>query len=361
MLLGEGIEAVGEGLEDVSTQAAFVGGGEEPPGLVDAAPVEGPGEVEDHLPVGDAVVGAGVVVVGEVGGGDEADAAAAGGEDAGAFEGVDGGVAGGGEGLGLPVGALGEAVGVEPGEAPAGVGVEVALLLAEDLVEHGVDLGEGLGDAHVGAVGADDAGVAGEDAHAGADGRLGEVDGGDAAAAQGLDGLGEGAAQLAHEAAAVGHGGVLGTGPQHEDDGGGQGVGSGGHHAVPQLGAHGPGGGDAPAGADHALEDRGPARGCPSIDAGLRLLEGVVDRHRVVRVGAPTGVGEDGAEAVLEEVPRPVPAAVTVLVGDQLLGLGDEHGGEEGGVDVLEGASQPDVEEVGEVGVADIVVVRRIC
>ena len=51
---------------------------------------------------------------------------------------------------------------------------------------------------------------------------------------------------------------------------------------------------------------------------------------------------------------------MSVRVGDQLLGLGDEHGGEQGGVDVLEGAAQPHVEEVREVGVADIVVVRRI-
>ena len=41
--------------------------------------------------------------------------------------------------------------------------VEVVVLVGEDLVEDGVDLHEGLGHAHVRAVGADDAGVAGED------------------------------------------------------------------------------------------------------------------------------------------------------------------------------------------------------
>ena len=87
--------------------------------------------------MGDAVVGARVVVAGQVGGRDERDSAPAGVEDAGAAQGVDGGVAGGGEGLGVAVGALVEAAGLVPAEAPAGVGVEVVVLVGEDLVEDG--------------------------------------------------------------------------------------------------------------------------------------------------------------------------------------------------------------------------------
>ncbi len=64
--------------------------------------------------------------------------------------------------------------------------------------------------------------------------------------------------------------------------------------------------------------------------------------------------------AVEEERLRLLLAAVAVGRGDQLLGLGHGERGEEVGEDGPQRAAQPDVEEVRQVGVADVVVVGRI-
>jgi len=64
--------------------------------------------------------------------------------------------------------------------------------------------------------------------------------------------------------------------------------------------------------------------------------------------------------AVEEEGFRLLLAAVAVGRGDQLLGLGDGERGEEIGEDGPQRATQPDVEEVRKVGVADVVVVGRV-
>ena len=53
--------------------------------------------------------------------------------------------------------------------------------------------------------------------------------------------------------------------------------------------------------------------------------------------------------------------AVTIGSRDQFFGLRDGNRGEEGGQDWFQGAAEPDVEEVGEVSVTDIIVVGRIC
>ena len=53
-------------------------------------------------------------------------------------------------------------------------------------------------------------------------------------------------------------------------------------------------------------------------------------------------------------------AAVAVRRGNQFLGLGTAQSGEEIGKDWLQRTAQPDVEEVRQVGVADVVVVGRI-
>ena len=64
--------------------------------------------------------------------------------------------------------------------------------------------------------------------------------------------------------------------------------------------------------------------------------------------------------AVEEERLRLLLAAVAVGRGHQLLGLGHGERGEEVGEDGLQRAAQPDVEEVRQVGVADVVVVGRV-
>ena len=64
--------------------------------------------------------------------------------------------------------------------------------------------------------------------------------------------------------------------------------------------------------------------------------------------------------AVEEERLRLLLAAVAVGRGHQFLGLGHGERGEEVGEDGLQRAAQPDVKEVRQVGVADVVVVGRV-
>ena len=131
-------------------------------------------------------------------------------------------------------------------------------------------------------------------------------------------------------------------------------------HSVRQFAAHRPCGRDLPARADEAVEQRVPARGRRALPARLLLLVRVVHGHRHVRVGAVAYPVEDGVEAVHEELGGVLLPVVAVGVRHELLGLRREHGGDHRGMDVQQAAPQPHVEEVGEVGVTDIVVIGRI-
>jgi hypothetical protein len=73
---------------------------------------------------------------------------------------------------------------LEPRERPAAFGVEIAFLLGERFVEHLIDEGERLAYRDRLALGVEHPCVARVDAHAGADGGLREVDGGDVAGLQ---------------------------------------------------------------------------------------------------------------------------------------------------------------------------------
>jgi hypothetical protein len=64
--------------------------------------------------------------------------------------------------------------------------------------------------------------------------------------------------------------------------------------------------------------------------------------------------------AVEEELLGLFLAAVAVRCGDQLFGLRNRERGEEVGKDGPQRPTQPDVEEVRQVGVADVVVVGRV-
>ena len=132
-------------------------------------------------------------------------------------------------------------------------------------------------------------------------------------------------------------------------------------HAVAQLCPHRPCAADGEAGADHRVEECLPAgAGSAFVAVALGLLEGVVDGDREGRVRLLGEAVHRLRHAVEEECLRLLLAAVTVGRSDQLLGLGYGERGEEVGEDGLQRAAQPDVEEVGEVGVADVVVVGRV-
>jgi hypothetical protein len=90
------------------------------------------------------------------------------------------------------------------------------------------------------------------------------------------------------------------------------------------------------------------------------LLEGVVDGDREGRMGLNRQVVQRACHALQKESLGGLFAAVAVGCGDQLLRFGRGQGGVEVGEDRSERATQPDVEEVRQVGVADVVVVRRI-
>ena len=132
-------------------------------------------------------------------------------------------------------------------------------------------------------------------------------------------------------------------------------------HAVAQLGPHRPSAADGEAGADHRVEEGLPAgAGGAVVAVALGLLEGVVDGDREGRVRLLGEAVHRLRHAVEEEGLRLLLAAVAVGRGDQFLGLGHGERGEEVGEDGPQRAAQPDVEEVRQVGVADVVVVGRI-
>ena len=131
--------------------------------------------------------------------------------------------------------------------------------------------------------------------------------------------------------------------------------------AVRALRPHRPGAADGEAGADHRVEEGVPAgAGGAVVAVALGLLEGVVDGDREGRVRLLGEAVHRLRHAVEEERLGLLLAAVAVGRGDQFLGLGHGERGEEVGEDGLQRAAQPDVEEVREVGVADVVVVGRI-
>ena len=103
-----------------------------------------------------------------------------------------------------------------------------------------------------------------------------------------------------------------------------------------------------------------PVLAVPVVALALRLLEGVVDGDWESRVRLLGEAVHRLRHAVEEERLRLLLAAVAVGRSDQLLGLGHGERGEEVGEDGLQRAAQPDVEEIRQVSVANVVVVWRI-
>jgi len=204
------------------------------------------------------------------------------------------------------------------------------------------------------------------DGHTGANRRLGQIDRGNGALAagaanHGLQRLGELLAQLALELAAadgVG-GGIARAANQH--DAGGQGVISLANHASSSFCAHGPGAGEGEAGAQHGFQKGLPARAVRAVALGsVALLEGVVDGDRKGRVRLRGQVVHGGRHAVQKKHLGGLLAAVAVGRGNQFFGLGHGQRGVEIREDRPQAAAQPDIEKVGQVGVANIVVIRRV-
>ena len=212
------------------------------------------------------------------------------------------------------------------------------------------------------ALGVEHFGVAGVDRHARADGRLRQVHRCDVAVLEVGERVGQLGLERGDELAARGGGRIRGARAADEDDAGGEGVGADAIDCellssvrigqVPLMAK--------PARITASRKVSQPVLAVPSSLVALRLLEGVVDGDRKGRVRLLGEAVHRLRHAVEEECFRLLLAAMAVRRGDQLLGLGHGERGEEIGEDRLQRAAQPDVEEVREVSVTDVVVVGRI-
>lgn len=172
---------------------------------------------------------------------------------------------------------------------------------------------------------------------------------------EGLDALLDEAQELGEDLGGVVARGVFGALAGDEEDGGRE---RGGVHlacAVGHLGGQGPSLGDLEACLAHGVHEGGPAEGG---------LVGVDDDHGGVGLEDALGLaGAPGHLLLVEDgggLLGGLALAVAVGGDDGLCFFRGEVGGVERGEDVLEGALVPDVEEVGQVCVRDVVVVGRV-
>ena len=134
-------------------------------------------------------------------------------------------------------------------------------------------------------------------------------------------------------------------------DGGGQGRRLTGDEPGFHLSAQRPGAADHQAGIEQGVDHRLPAGGG---------LVGVDDDGHAARFEDAVHLLESLLQVLLKEALASLPAVRAVGVGHDLARFGGERGGEEFRVEMAHGALEPDVEEVGEVGVGHVVVVGRV-
>ena len=103
-----------------------------------------------------------------------------------------------------------------------------------------------------------------------------------------------------------------------------------------------------------------PVLAVPSLALALGLLEGVVDRDRKGRMRLLSETMHRLCHAVEEKCLGLLLAAVAIRRGDQFLGLRHGERSEKFRKDGPQRTAQPDIEEIRQVGVANVVVVRRI-
>ena len=121
------------------------------------------------------------------------------------------------------------------------------------------------------------------------------------------------------------------------------------------LGIDRPGGGDEKA----CLHQTGGQR----VPGAARLV-GEHQGHDAVRLQHPAALGEDGRHALLVVPTRQCPGALLSLepggIGDGFIVLVGQAVAEQVGEDVTGGAFEPDVEEVRQLGIHDVVIIRRV-
>src|SRR4051794_9522691 len=107
--------------------------------------------------------------------------------------------------------------------------------------------------------------------------------------------------------------------PQRENDGRRECVRAARNHAVTQLRAVWPCGGDLPPRPDHAFKQGLPAARRFALLVGIGLLEGVPDADGIVLARVHASVSEDLSETVFKELLRPRLSFVPVWVRDEFL------------------------------------------
>ena len=245
------------------------------------------------------------------------------------------------------------------------VGIQLAVLLVKVHIQLLIDDLQRTAHGHGGTVCFQHAGIAGVHAHAGANGRLRQVHRRNVAFLQFLQSRTQFPLQFRNQAAAGSLRGIRRALAAHQHNGGRKRIGAGRNGAVCHFGAHGPCASNGKACLDDSAEHGFPAGGSGLFFSfsfvRVTLFIGIVDGHRHILAGILIDLLAGVQHTILKEVPCFFGTALKAVGRcHQFFRLGHQHGTEQFGVSFFEGLPHPDVEEIGQVCIADVVIIGRI-
>src|SRR5262245_32333247 len=128
------------------------------------------------------------------------------------------------------------------------------------------------------------------------------------------------------------------------------------------LGTHWPRAGYREAAVEQSCEHGVPASRHDGLISRLGLLKGIEERQWVPRILRLAHSFECIAKSLFEKLLRSRAVPVEPIRGcDEFLRLRRQQRAEKIGINRVQRPAEPEVEEIREVGVADVVVVRRVC
>lgn len=246
--------------------------------------------------------------------------------------------------------------------AETAVGVQLAVLLVKVHIQFLIDDLQRTAHGHGAAVCFQHPAIAGVHPHAGANGGLRQIHRCNVAALEFLQRRAQLSFQLCNKAPAGGLGCICRALAAHQHNGGGKGIGADTDCSPFAFCAHWPCAGDGKAcpddGAEHGLPAGGGGFG---VLVRVALLVGVVDGYRNIFPGVLVNLLTGVQHSVLKEIPRLFSAALKAVGGrHQFFRLGHQHGAEQLGVGVFQRLPHPDIEEIGQVCIADVVIIGRV-
>ena len=246
--------------------------------------------------------------------------------------------------------------------AETAVGIQFAVLLVKVHIQFLIDDLQCTAHGHGASVGFQHPAIAGVHPHAGANGGLRQIHRCNVAALEFLQRRAQLSFQLCNKAPAGGLGCICRALSAHQHNGGGKGVRINGNSANGHFGAHRPCAGNGKACPDNGAEHGLPtSRGCFGVLVCVALLVGVVDGYRNVLPGILVNLLAGVQHSVLKEIPCLFSAALKAVGGrHKFLCLGHQHGAEQLGIGVFQGLPHPDIEEIGQISIADIVIIGRV-